>query len=88
MGNDFGQVGRREIGVGGGDQCEQPQRLFLDGGFGVGGGVVEAIEEHRKAVGGEGLDYFLEIFDGDLVSVSVGEFGERGEDSLLEFHHG
>lgn len=34
------------------------------------------------------MDRFLEIFDGDLVGVSIGEFGDGGEDLLLLLHHG
>lgn len=74
--------------MGGGEGGEEAERFLLDGGFGVGGGVVEAVEEHRNAVRREGLDDLVEVFDGDLVGVSVGEFGERSKDSLLKLNHG
>ncbi|KAL6124235.1 hypothetical protein ACLB2K_076750 [Fragaria x ananassa] len=43
----------------------EAEGFFFHGGFGVRGGVVEAVEEHGEAVDGEGVDDFLEIFDGD-----------------------
>lgn len=58
------------------DVGEEVEALLFDGGFGIGAGVVEAVEEHGEGFGGEGLDGFLEIFDGDLVCVSIGEFGD------------
>lgn len=48
----------------------------------------EGVEKHGEAVGGEGLDDLLEVVDGDLVGVAVGELGEGGEDAGLELHHG
>lgn len=75
MGDDFGEVGGGGIGVGSAEVGEEAEGLLFDGGFvcGVGGGVVEAVEEHGDAVGGEGLDDLVEVFHGDLMGVPVGE---------------
>lgn len=88
MGNDFGEVGGGGVGVGGGSEGEEAEGLLLEGGLGVGGRVVEAIEEHGKGVSGEGGDDGMELVDCDLVGVAVGELGEGSEDALLQLHHG
>lgn len=59
--------------MGGANKGEKPKGLFLDGGFRVGGGFIEAIEKHRDTLRGESLDDLLKVFNGDLVSVSVGK---------------
>lgn len=66
------RVARRQHG-------DQAKGLLLDGGLGVIAGVEEAVEEHRDGVVGDGLNGGLEIGDGDLVGVAVGELGQRGE---------
>lgn len=77
MGDDLGEVGGGSVGMGGADGGEEAEGVFLDGGFRVsGGGVVEAVENHGNGVGRERSDGLLEVFDGDLVSVAVGEFRE------------
>lgn len=88
MSNDFGQVGGGRVGVDRAERGQKADPLLLQGGLGIVNGVVETVEEHRNAVVGEGLDDLLEVFDGDLVGVAVGEFGERSEYSLLQFDHG
>lgn len=88
MGDDFGKVGGGGIGVGGAEESEKPERLLLDKGFGIGGGLIEAIEEDGDAgVGREILDEIVEVVNGDLVGVAVGELGEGGQNALLELHH-
>lgn len=67
---------------------QKAEGFFFDGGFWVGGGIVETIEEHGNAFWGKGLDDLLEVINGDLVSVSVGELGKGSKDPLLEFNHG
>lgn len=63
--------------MGSAGESEEAERVFSGGGFGVGGnGVVEGVKEHWESVWGEGLDGGVEIFDGDLVGVAVGEFRE------------
>ena len=43
MGDDFGEVGGGGIRVGGAEEGKEPERLLLDKGFGIGGGLVETI---------------------------------------------
>lgn len=86
--DDFGEVGGGGVRVGGAGEGEEAEGVLAGGGFWVGGnGVVEGVEEHWEGFGGEVLDCGLEIFDGDLVSVAVGEFREGGQDFLLQLHH-
>jgi len=87
MPNYLGEVRRRGIPVGGADGGEEAQRVPLDGGLGVGGGVVEAVEDHGNGVRRERGDGLLEVLDRDLVGVTVGKLGQGGEDPLLELHH-
>lgn len=78
MGNDLGEVGCGGVGMGGGDGGKEAEGVFFDGGFGVGGGgVVETVKDHGNGVRGERSNGVLEVFDGDLVGVAVGEFRER-----------
>lgn len=96
MGDDLGEVGRGGVRMGGAEEGEEAEGLAAgDGGslpgIGVGKGgriVEEGVEEHGDAVTGEGSDDLLEVIDGDLVGVAVGELGEGGEDPGLELHHG
>lgn len=62
--------------MGGADDREEAEGLFLDGGLGVGCGVVEAVEDHGDGVRGEGVNGLFKVFNGDLMGVPVGEFGE------------
>lgn len=89
MRDDFSEVGGSGIGVGAAKETKQPERLLLDKGLGIGGCLVEAIEEDRDAgVRREVLDEIVKVVDGDLVGVTVGELGKGGKNSLLELHHG
>lgn len=78
MGDDLGEVGCGGVVVVGADDGEEAEGFVFDGGFGVGNGVVEAVEDHGDGVRGEGLDGSLEVFYCDLVGVSVGELREGG----------
>jgi len=75
MGDDLGEVRGRGIGVGGADGGEEAQGVSLDGGLWVGGGVVEAVENHGNGVRRERSNGLLEVLDRDLVRVAVGELG-------------
>lgn len=80
--------------MGSGEEGEEAEGLAAvdgggGGGGGVGGGVVgEGVDEHRDAVEGKGFDDLFEVVGGDLMSVAVGELGERDEDAGLELDHG
>ena len=86
--DDFGEVGGGGVRVGSAGEGEEAEGVLMGGGFKVGGnGVVEGVEEHWESFRGEVLDCGLKIFDGDLVSVAIGEFQERGQDFLHQLHH-
>lgn len=80
VGDDPGEVGGGEVRVGEAEEGEEARGFSLDGGFGVGGGVEEAVEEDREGLRGvgEGEDEFLEVGDCDLVSVPIADSGEGG----------
>lgn len=88
------QVSSGGVGVGSAEEGEEAEGLTAgdEGGVlgsGIGGGFVkEGVNEHRDALGGEGGDDALEVVDGDLVRIAVGELGEGGEDAGLELDHG
>ena len=73
----LGKVGGRGVGVRAADGGEEAQGVPLDGGLGVGGGVVETIENHRNGVRREPRDGLLQVLHRDLVRVAVGELRQR-----------
>lgn len=80
MGDDPGELRGGEIGVGEAEEGEEARGFSLHGGFRVGGGVEEAVEEDREGFGGvgDGEDELLEVVHCDLVSVAVADSGEGG----------
>lgn len=64
-------MGSGIIGMRGTQNSKKAEGFFLDRSFRVVGGVVEAVEEHRDSIRGEGLYDFVEIFEGDVVGVSI-----------------
>lgn len=90
MSNDLGEVGGAGVRVGRAEEGEEADGLAAEGGggFAGGGGVVleKGGDEDGEAVGGEGFDEGLEVFDGEGVRVAVGEFGEGGEDAGFELY--
>jgi len=87
MPDNLGEVRRRGVGVGSADGGKEAQRVPLDGGLGVGGGIVETVKDHGNGVRRQRSDGLLEVLNRDLVRVAVGELGEGSEDPLLELHH-
>lgn len=80
MRDDLGELRGGEIGVGEAEEGEEARGFSLHGGFRIGGGVEEAVEEDREGFGGvgDGEDDFLEVVHCDLVSVPIADSGEGG----------
>ena len=61
-------------GSGGGEAVRDP----LDGGLGVGGGLVKTVKNHWNGVRQESQDSVLQVLHRDLMRVAVGELRKRG----------
>jgi hypothetical protein len=82
------EVRSRRLRVGGAERGEEAEQLAPGRGgepLGVGGQRVEKhghrVRRRRRA------DDAVEVLDGDVVGIAVGELGERGEHPRLELRH-